>query len=311
MESLLELKKRIFSDGTISKEDVIELKEALFSGEGMTKEKGDFLFEVKNTISLEKQNAEFCALFVDAISSLLLEDEVSPGEIDDSEAKWLRAKMQANGYRDKLDSKLLANLKDKSINFPEILQYKGKVAREFETVLYFSRYLTIFAVIASILSSIILFVKGTLIAIETLQIFFKHTSFIECLSINGRDKISDYEPLLIGFVSSVDIYLFAMVLIIFGMGIYELFISKIDPVERKADARPSWLQVSSIDDLKSSLGKVILMVLIVNFFKFSIDTPINEAKDLLFLSIGIVLVSLALYIANKSHSSHTEINKDE
>lgn len=98
-------------------------------------------------------------------------------------------------------------------------------------------------------------------------------------------------------------------LIIFGIGIYELFISKIDPIERKADAHPSWLQVSSIDDLKSSLGKVILIVLIVNFFKFSIDTPIGEAKDLLFLSIGIVLVSLALFIANKSHSSHTEINK--
>ena len=92
----------------------------------------------------------------------------------------------------------------------------------------------------------------------------------------------------------------AMVLIIFGMGIYELFINKIDPVERKADARPTWLQISSIDELKSSLGKVILMVLIVSFFKHSLDVPFDSAKDLLQLSVGVLLISGALFLAHKS-----------
>lgn len=311
MKPLIELKKELFSDGQLTTQDIKKLRDVMYADGGMTKEKGDFLFELKDTISPERQSEEFCYLFVEAISCLLLEDDVSPGEIDDSEAKWLRAKMQANGYRDKLDTRLLECLKERSINFPEILQFKGKLARKFEAILYFSRYLTIFAVVASIFSSIILFIKGTLIAIETLQIFFSHTKFWDFLILSEKDRISDYEELLIGFVSSVDIYLFAMVLIIFGMGIYELFISKIDPVERKTDTRPTWLQVSSLDDLKSSLGKVILMVLIVNFFKASIGTPIKQAQDLLFLSIGIVLVSLALYIANKSHTPLAENDKDE
>ena len=167
--------------------------------------------------------------------------------------------------------------------------------------LYFSRFLTIFAVVASIISAIVLFVKGTLVAIETLWMFLTTSNFGESIIAHKTDDIGEYEDLLVGFISSVDIYLFAMVLIIFGMGIYELFICKIDLVERKVDARPSWLQVSSIDDLKSSLGKVILMVLIVNFFKYTIHVNFENAQDLLYLAIGVVLVSLALFIANKSH----------
>lgn len=306
MEKFSQLKKEILADGQLKKEDVVKLRDALYEGEGMTKVKGDFLFELKDSISIEHQTNEFQTLFVEAITKLLLEDEISPGEIDDDEAKWLRAKMQSNGYRDKLDTKLLKNLKERSINFPEILQYKGKLTKKFEFILYSSRFLTIFAVVISIFSSLVLFAKGTMEAIGTLSLFWNKQNFQNLFSITNRNELEDYEEILVGFISSVDIYLFAMVLLIFGMGIYELFIGKMDPVERKADARPSWLQVSSIDDLKSSLGKVILMVLIVNFFKYSLDASFNNDSSLLNLAIGIVLVSLALFIANKSHGNLSE-----
>ena len=292
MDKLIQLRKQIVADGQLLPKEVEQLKDELFSGEGMTKEKGDFLFEFKDFLNKEKLTPEFCNLFVDAISSFLLEDEISPGEIDESEAKWLRAKIQLKGYQDRLDQMLLDNLRRKSINFPEILNYKTRASRLFEKALYFSRYLTLFAVIGSLLSSLALFIKGSIVVLHGLVDFFK--SF----SINEAE---DYENLLAAFVSSVDIFLFAMVLVIFGMGIYELFINKIDPVERKADARPTWLQIKSIDELKSSLGKVILMVLIVSFFKHSLDISFSDAKDLLYLSIGVLLVSASLYIANKQH----------
>ena len=124
---------------------------------------------------------------------------------------------------------------------------------------------------------------------------------IDFFRTNGLQYHGDYEKLIEAFVSSVDIYLFAMVLVIFGMGVYELFINKIDPVEKKVDSRPSWLQISSIDELKSSLGKVILMVLIVSFFKHSLDIQYDSAKDLLLLATGIVLLASALFIANYHH----------
>ena len=297
MSSLSELRKEIFADGSLSQKEVAKLHDAMYGDGGMTREKGDFLFELKDTISKERKHEDFEKLFVDAIVTLLLEDDVSPGEIDDSEAKWLRGKIQSKGYFDSLDDALLDDLRAKSINFPSILHHKNKMIRKFEAGLYFSRYLTILAVIGSAISAIALFVKGTFVVAMGIKDFF--SSF-------GVDTAHDYERLIEVFVSSVDIYLFAMVLVIFSMGVYELFISKIDPVEQKADQRPSWLQIKDIDDLKSSLGKVILMVLIVSFFKHALIVEYASAVDLLLLAVGVVLIALALHLAHVSHKTNNK-----
>lgn len=294
MEDLLEIKKLIVSDGRISVDNVELLRTTLFDKEGITRKKADFLFKFKDTISKEHIIPEFRELFVETISIYLLEDEESPGEIDEKEAKWLRAKVQSKGYLDNLDMLLLENLRKKSINFPEILNFKGKIARKFECLLYHSRYLTIFAVIGSLISAFVLFIRGSAVVVRGL---------VEFINSTEKNLQGDYEKLIEAFVSSVDIYLFAMVLIIFGMGIYELFINKIDPVEKKVDSRPSWLQISSIDELKSSLGKVILMVLIVSFFKHSLDIEYKDSTDLLLLALGILMLASSLFIANYHHVS--------
>jgi len=188
----------------------------------------------------------------------------------------------------------LDSIRKKSINYPEILNFKGKTARKFECLLFNSRYLTILAVIGSLLSAFVLFIRGSVVVIKGL------IDFVNSMQV---DLHGNYEKLIEAFVSSVDIYLFAMVLIIFGMGIYELFINKIDPVEKKVDSRPSWLQISNIDELKSSLGKVILMVLIVSFFKHSLDIEYKNSMDLLLLALGILLLAGSLFIANCHHNT--------
>lgn len=287
-EDLNILKKRLIADGTLHDNDVRELREALFK-DGMSIEKGEFLFTLKNTVNKKRVSSDFKQLYVDAISQLLLEDEGSPGEIDETEAKWLRAKIQSNAHIDDYDRALLKNLKERSINYPAILNYKRAVTRYFEKCLYFTRYLTLLAVFGSLISAVALFIKGSIIVVEAVGEFISNIS-------NPR-----YDHMLEMFVSSVDVFLFAMVLIIFGVGIYELFISKIDPVLQKVDGRPSWMQISNVDDLKSSLGKVILMVLIVTFFKHSIEVQYGNVNDLLKLGVGIVLIALALFITNKSH----------
>ena len=293
MPNLNDLKRELVANGRLSADDIVKLREAMFA-DGMNREKGDFLFQLKDLATKEHIDEGFKTLFVEALTMYLLDDYDSPGEISERESKWLRAKIQHKGYVDSMDELLLDNLRSKSINFPEILNCKSKAARLFENGLYYSRYLTILAVIGSLVSAIVLFIRGSIVVVNGVM------DFATGLSENE----SEYENLLVAFVSSVDIYLFAMVLIIFGMGIYELFINKIDPVERKADSRPSWLRVSSIDDLKSSLGKVILMVLIVSFFKHSLDIRFASALDLLLLAVGVVLVALALFIAHKHPNKH-------
>ncbi len=290
MEDLTALRKSLVRDGKLSDNDVECLRQKLLHDDGgITMEKGNLLFELKDTVSKKNLSARFSDLFVDAICALLLEDEDSPGEIDNKEAKWVRARIQAKGYMDRYDKRLLKALRKRSINFPEILNYKSEITRRFEYTLYFTRFLTLLAVFGSLFAAIALFIKGSVIVVDGMIEFVTHITSPE------------YEHLLEMFVSSVDVFLFAMVLIIFGVGIYELFISKIDPVEKKADNRPTWMQVSNVDDLKASLGKVILMVLIVTFFKYSIEVEYGNVNDLLKLGVDIILIAGALFITNKSH----------
>lgn len=290
MEDLTALRKSLVRDGKLSDNDVECLRQKLLHDDGgITMEKGNLLFELKDTVSKKNLSARFSDLFVDAICALLLEDEDSPGEIDNKEAKWVRARIQAKGYMDRYDKRLLKALRKRSINFPEILNYKSEITRRFEYTLYFTRFLTLLAVFGSLFAAIALFIKGSVIVVDGMIEFVTHITSPE------------YEHLLEMFVSSVDVFLFAMVLIIFGVGIYELFISKIDPVEKKADNRPTWMQVSNVDDLKASLGKVILMVLIVTFFKYSIEVEYGNVNVLLKLGVGIILIAGALFITNKSH----------
>jgi uncharacterized membrane protein YqhA len=298
MNALHELRKTIFSDGKIDEADILRLRTALFDDFGMDKNKANFLFELKDGISPKRITKELETLFIEAITAFLLEDEMSPGEIDENEARWLRAKIQHKGYADSIDKLLLATLRRKSINFPEMLNYKRRSVKAFEALLFSLRFVTFFAVLGSMLASIVLFIKSSMQVYEGLRFFFHHFHAEET---NGLEHLVAY------FVASIDGYLFATILIIFSMGIYELFINKIDPVNRKLDSRPSWLQISSIDDLKSSLGKVILMILIVSFFEHSLNIHYETICDLLYLSIGILLIATALFLTHVhgSHKSNT------
>lgn len=300
MTDLQELRRSIIANGTLTETEVNHLREAIFDEEGITLAKANFLFDLKDIIQVKlieaddrrrrKQGGDsFRKVFIDAITHMLLEDENSPGEIDINEAKWLRAKMQNKGYYDRTDIQLLEQLKQRAINFPEILQYKNKFWRNLESWLYLSRYLTIVAAIGSVIGALALFVEGSK------EVLHGVTNLIT--------GTGNHDELLSAFVSSVDIYLFAMVLVIFGVGIYELFINKIDPVLNNQTVRPSWLQISSIDDLKSSLGKVILMVLIVSFLSITLThkNTYSEPLHLLYLAGGVLLVALALYIASIHH----------
>lgn len=306
MDRLEELREKARKLEGFTQEDIAELKKLLNADGGMSLSKGNILFDIKENLlkSKTKIPSKFKTLFVDSITKFLLEDRLSPGKIDKDEAQWLRARIQYNNDYDVYDRSLVENLRKKSINFPKILEQKSRRTRLFEKILYSSRYLSILAVIGSIISSVALFLRGGMVIFESIRHFF--------IQMKAGNVDPNYEIMFEELVSSVDIFLFALVLIIFGVGVYELFITKIDPVERENDTRPSWLRISSVDDLKSSLGKVILMVLIVSFFKHTLELTKEqwEPITLLYLAIGILLIAAALYLTHKSGKEGEEEESD-
>lgn len=162
----------------------------------------------------------------------------------------------------------------------------------FEWFLWESRYILILAVATSILSAIILTVFGTVDIYYAIK--------------NGLDIFQDketfnqiYVKLLGSVVSAMDLYLISTVLLIFGIGLYELFISKIDHVEDD-DKSSGILKIHSLDQLKDKLLKVIHVVLVVYFFKYAIKFEYKSIQDLLFLAISILLLAASIYLTKKA-----------
>lgn len=124
MSTLNELKKSILTDGVIDEAEVVQLRQVLYADGEIDKEEAAFLFELNDAVSGKKNHESWETFFVEAITSYLLEDETSPGEIDDEEAQWLLSKIQGDGQLDKTENALLDNLKKKAKKFPSILNLK-------------------------------------------------------------------------------------------------------------------------------------------------------------------------------------------
>ena len=161
----------------------------------------------------------------------------------------------------------------------------------FEWILWESRIFIILAVVASIISAIVLTVIGTLDIYYSLKIVIG--------SITDKAVFAKmYTKMLGSVVSAMDLYLISTVLLIFGIGLYELFISRIPQIEGD-NKSGAILKIHSLDELKEKLLKVIHVVLVVYFFKYAIKLEYKNILDLLYLAIAILLIAASIYLTNK------------
>ena len=164
-----------------------------------------------------------------------------------------------------------------------------KFEERFESILWNLRYVVILAVILSVLASITLFIIGSWDIVHS--IVFQNPL--------TNDSINHNNDLLFKIISSIDIFLIGIVLLIFGFGVYELFISEIDIAKEKFS--DSTLKISTLDQLKNKIIKVVIIVLIVKFFEkiLKLTPNFNTPQDLLLLSVSILAICLGFFLINK------------
>lgn len=168
--------------------------------------------------------------------------------------------------------------------------------RLFETTLWRARLFVYIAVICSMLAAIGLFY------ITMVDVYYTLAHLVHYANLDDIARAELRADTVAHVVGSVDGFLLAIVMLIFAFGIYELFISDIDCA--KDDRSSRVLVIESLDDLKSRLASVILMILVVIFFEHAIHLKPHGVMELLYFAVGIALISLALYLLHKSHE-HT------
>ena len=164
----------------------------------------------------------------------------------------------------------------------------------FENTLWGTRFFVLLAVIFSMIGGIGLFIVASVDITHVVGVIFNNYFG------HGGHAPDFHEKIVAELIGAIDLYLIAIVLFIFGFGLYELFISKIDVAERSAASKI--LEIHSLDELKDKLAKVIIMVLIVGFFKRAMHTTYNGALDMLALAGAILGLALAFYFMHKGDS---------
>ena len=88
-------------------------------------------------------------------------------------------------------------------------------------------------------------------------------------------------------IALMDIFLIATALYIFAVGLYALFIGKVD--------LPPWFECGSLHDLKVTLSRVIILVMAVTFLEHLVDWK-SASETLMFAAaIAIIMLSLIAY----------------
>jgi uncharacterized membrane protein YqhA len=98
------------------------------------------------------------------------------------------------------------------------------------------------------------------------SVYFAYLALLEALAAR-QSPLEEALPRLVG---AVDLGLLAAVFLIFGLGLFELFIQK--------------------------LGQVIVMILVVKFFEKALAFKPKEALDFLLFAGGVALLAGALWL---------------
>lgn len=170
---------------------------------------------------------------------------------------------------------------------------RSRVEKTFEFFLWESRLLVLFAVISCLLGALLLFIMGSK------DIYNAFQSLVATSSDHAYN-----DSIFIHVIGAVDLFLMGIVLIIFSFGIYELFISKIDIARLHTDIKI--LDISSLDELKNKFLKVIIMILIVNFFKTILKIQFTTPLEMLYYALSIFALAFGGYFMQKKDKEEPE-----
>ena len=135
------------------------------------------------------------------------------------------------------------------------------------------------AVIFSLISSAFLFIVGVYHGIMAM------VQFAKTLMV---------KPVVVGLIKTIDIFLAALVMMLLAVGLYDLYIID-DESGEAAECGPGWRRFSTIDELKSSLAKLIVIILIFTFFELVLaNLDLLKSYELLIVPVGVALIAVSL-----------------
>ncbi len=149
------------------------------------------------------------------------------------------------------------------------------------------RFGVIFAIVGLGIASTLIMMYASLVVLKTTW------DTISAAAIN----IESAKHLDVILIEVTDAFLLGTVLYIVALGLYQLFIDATLPV-------PEWLRVKTIDELKSKLVGVIVVLLAVTFLAEAVEGQLGSELLDLGVAVGAVILALGAYGYLSTRSEH-------
>ncbi len=120
----------------------------------------------------------------------------------------------------------------------------------------------------------------------------KAVGFVDSLVAGAAEE----DEALVKLFATVDVVLIGTVMLIIGLGLWELFVAHL--------ALPPALTTSTFDDLKAKIATTLVLVLVVQFLEEAVQRP--DAEGLMQRGIAVTLVGGLLVVFANWHPDRKE-----
>jgi len=142
---------------------------------------------------------------------------------------------------------------------------------------------------------IVVFAAGVFITGLGLYDFTHAFSFFSHAGEEGSVQIA-----AISVLKAVDLFLMAIVLFVFSVGLLSLFSSRTDA--ELPSGVPVWLKVKSFIELKVTLWEAILTTMVIGYLGYLVELRLQDKAFVpsdLTIPAGILLIAVSLYFLKK------------
>lgn len=150
---------------------------------------------------------------------------------------------------------------------------------------YIFRYISLLAIVCSLIGSLLLFLIGAWKTYNAIRIIF--FDYIP----KGNEHLHFTENATIYIMKSLDTFLIALALFIFAYGVFTLFIFRKNDND---NGILKWISVPNIGHLKNILSEVIIIILFVIFLEVIIENIHNLKWEFLIIPVSVLLLAIAL-----------------
>ncbi|KAL8230873.1 hypothetical protein R6Q57_000651 [Mikania cordata] len=170
-----------------------------------------------------------------------------------------------------------------------------------EKVIMDSRFLTMLGVAGTLLGSVLCFLEGVFLVVESYLEYFQ-----------ALYHHSDHGRFMDLLIKSLDMFLIGTAMLTFGMGLHVMFVGSQASKDRLIPSSnffgvfflkefPTWAGMKSISQAKSKIGHALMLLLQVGVLEKFKSIPLVTGVDLASFAAAVLVSSAALFILSRLH----------